>query len=132
MVLDRIQHPIVEAPMAGGPSTVELARAVADAGALGFLAGGYLSAATLRDQIRELRAATRAPFGVNVFVPGPPAANPDAVKAYMATLDQPGEPRHDDDGWPEKLAVLLEERPAVASFTFGCPAAGDVIDLRRA
>ena len=42
--------------MAGGPSTVELARAVGDAGGLGFLAAGYLPAAKLRDQIAELRA----------------------------------------------------------------------------
>ena len=33
--------PTVAAPMAGGPSTVALARAVASAGAFPFLAGGY-------------------------------------------------------------------------------------------
>src|SRR4051794_5694993 len=132
MVVERIRHPIVQAPMAGGPSTVELARAVSDAGGLGFLAAGYLRAATVRDQIHELRAATDAPFGVNVFVPGAQAADPPALEAYLATLDDPAEPRHDDDEWSEKLAILLEDRPAVASFTFGCPAAGDVTDLRRA
>jgi nitronate monooxygenase len=132
MLLDRLRLPIVQAPMAGGPSTVELARAVSDAGALGFLAAGYLAPAAIRDQIRALRDATSAPFGVNVFVPGPPAADQDALAAYVAGLDGAGEPRHDDDGWTEKLAILREERPAVASFTFGCPAAGDVSDLRRA
>jgi nitronate monooxygenase len=132
MVLERMRHPIVQAPMAGGPSTVELARAVSDAGGLGFLAAGYLKADALREQIRELRAATPAPFGVNVFVPGPPTSDPEALAAYLETVDGHGEPRHDDDSWTEKLAILLEERPAVASFTFGCPAAGDVTDLRRA
>ena len=118
--------------MAGGPSTVELARAVGDAGGLGFLAAGYLKPDALRAQIRDLRTATPAPFGVNVFVPGQPAADPEALAAYLETIDGHGEPRHEDDGWTEKLAILLEERPAVASFTFGCPAAGDVTDLRRA
>jgi nitronate monooxygenase len=132
VILERIRHPIVQAPMAGGPSTVELARAVCDAGALGFLAAGYLKPEALREQIRELRDATHGPFGVNVFVPGPPTADPEALADYLATLDGHGEPRHDDDAWTEKLAILLEERPAVASFTFGCPAAGDVTDLRRA
>src|SRR5256885_8651489 len=132
MVVEGLKHRIVQAPMAGGPSTVELARAVGDAGGLGFLAAGYLTAAALRGQIGELRAATSAPFGVNVFVPGAPTPDPDALAAYVATLDEPGEPRHDDDGWSEKLAVLLEQRPAVASFAFGCPPAGDVTDLRRA
>src|SRR5690348_1780976 len=132
MVLEHMRHPIVQAPLAGGPSTVELARAVSDAGGLGFLAAGYLKPDALREQIRELRTATPAPFGVNVFVPGPPAADPEALAAYLETIDGHGEPRHEDDGWTEKLAILLEERPAVASFTFGCPAAGDVTDLRRA
>jgi nitronate monooxygenase len=132
MVLERIRHPIIQAPMAGGPSTVALARAVGVAGGLGFLAAGYLEPDALRAQIRELREATAAPFGVNVFVPGPPTADPAALAAYLETVAGHGEPRHDDDGWTEKLAVLLEERPAVASFAFGCPAAGDVTDLRRA
>ena len=118
--------------MAGGPSTVELARAVCDVGALGFLAAGYLKPDAVRAQIRELRDATTEPFGVNVFVPGPPTSDPDALAAYLETVEGHGEPRHDDDGWSEKVAILLEERPAVASFTFGCPAAGDVTDLRRA
>jgi nitronate monooxygenase len=132
MVLERTRHPIVQAPMAGGPSTVELARAVCDVGALGFLAAGYLKPDAVRAQIRELRDATTEPFGVNVFVPGPPTSDPDALAAYLETVEGHGEPRHDDDGWSEKVAILLEERPAVASFTFGCPAAGDVTDLRRA
>jgi nitronate monooxygenase len=132
MVVDGLKHRIVQAPMAGGPSTVELARAVGDAGGLGFLAAGYLTPAKLREQIHELRAATGAPFGVNVFVPGASAANPDEVAAYLATVEGAGEPKHDDDGWSEKLAMLLEERPAVASFAFGCPPVGDLTDLRRA
>src|SRR6476660_8877821 len=87
VVVDRLKHPIVQAPMAGGPSTVELARAVGDAGGLGFLAAGYLKAAQVRDQIHELRGLTGAPFGVNVFVPGASAADPDALARYLATLD---------------------------------------------
>ena len=35
-----LRHPIVQAPMAGGPSTPALAAAVSDAGGLGFLAAG--------------------------------------------------------------------------------------------
>ena len=36
--------PIVQAPMAGGPSTPALAAAVSEAGGLGFLGAGYLTA----------------------------------------------------------------------------------------
>ena len=41
--------PIVQAPMAGGPSTPALTAAVADAGGYGFVAAGYLSAERLRE-----------------------------------------------------------------------------------
>ena len=44
MVLDGLEHPIVQAPMGGGPSTPALAAAVSEAGGLGFLAAGMLSA----------------------------------------------------------------------------------------
>jgi nitronate monooxygenase len=43
-VLDQLEVPIVQAPLAGGPSTPELAAAVSDAGGLGFLAAGYEAA----------------------------------------------------------------------------------------
>jgi len=44
LVLDRLAVPIVLAPLAGGPSTPELAAAVSNAGGFGFLAAGYLAA----------------------------------------------------------------------------------------
>src|SRR5215468_948025 len=74
--------PIIVAPMAGGASTPALVLAAAEAGALGFVAAGYRTASDLERELRELRAATSHPFGVNVFVPGPRAGDPDAVTAY--------------------------------------------------
>ena len=47
-VLDGLRIPIVQAPMAGGPSTPRLAAAVSDVGALGFLAAGYLDRSSRR------------------------------------------------------------------------------------
>src|SRR5699024_12807181 len=61
------QHPIVAAPMAGGPSTPELAAAVASTGALGFLAGGNKTAALIAQQYRSV--ADTGNIGVNLFVP---------------------------------------------------------------
>jgi len=119
----------VQAPMSGGPSTAALAAAVSGAGGLGFLAAGYKTADAVRAEIEELRGLTEAPFGVNLFVPGPPAADPEAVRRYAESLEEEahdhrvalGEPRHDDDGWEAKLALLAEAAVPVASFTFGCP-----------
>lgn len=121
-----LRLPIVQAPMAGGPSTVELAAAVSEAGGLGFLAAGYRTPSAVRDDIRALRAATSERFGVNVFVPGPPG-DEGAVRRYADELQAEadrwgvplGDPRSDDDAWEDKVALLVEERVPVVSFTFG-------------
>lgn len=131
-VLAEIEHPIVLAPMAGGPSTVALAAAVSDAGGLGFLAAGYRTADAVRDEIRELRGRTQRPFGVNLFVPGRAEVDERALSEFVARLGPgAGEPRWDDDGWRDKLDVLLAEPPvAVVSFAFGCPSREEIGALR--
>ncbi len=120
--------------MAGGPSTPELAIAVCEAGALGFLAAGYKRADAVRDEIRAVRESTRAPFGINVFVPAPAPADPGRLREYIHRLKSEadrqgaelGEPRFDDDDVDAKLELIYQERPAVVSFTFGCPDAAVV------
>ena len=44
-ILGQLAVPIIQAPMAGGPSTPALAAAVSEAGGLGFLGAGYLTVA---------------------------------------------------------------------------------------
>lgn len=127
MVLDRLEHPIVQAPMGGGPSTPELAAAVAEAGGLGFLAAGYKSVEAVRADVEALRALTSRPFGVNLFAPPSQAADDvgafaDRLRTEAERYGAPvGEPRHDDDGWEAKLALMAELEVPVVSFTFGCP-----------
>jgi len=124
---DQLEHPIVQAPMAGGASTPELAAAVSEAGGLGFLAAGYKTVDAVRDDVAALRALTRKPFGVNVFAPPQPVPDPEAVAAYAGRLGaEAGAPRHDDDGWEEKLALVAELRVPVVSFAFGCPTRSEV------
>jgi nitronate monooxygenase len=115
--------------MAGGPSTPALAIAVSDAGGLGFLAAGYKRADAVSDEIRIVQAATTAPFGVNVFVPTPAPTDPATLRGYLDRIGPEaerqgaalGEPRFEDDDYEAKLEAVYEERPAVVSFTFGCP-----------
>jgi len=45
---------------------------------------------------------------------------------------EPGKPRHDDDGFDEKLALVADERVPAVSFTFGCPAPEQIERLRAA
>src|SRR5919201_5267399 len=141
MLVHELRHPIVLAPLAGGPSTPGLAAAVCEAGGLGFLAAGYLAADALRDDIHALRELTQAPFGVNVFVPGSAEIDEEAVRLYVERLRaqesgrygvEPGEPRFDDDDWDAKLRVLAAEKVPVVSFTFGCPSPEVISSLREA
>lgn len=138
MIIDDLRTPIVLAPMAGGPSTPELAAAVSAAGGLGFLAAGYLDAADLADRIVRTRAllfdsagGTLA-FGVNLFVPGAPTP-PEHFAPYLERLGREfplGEARFDTDDWDAKLDALVADPVAVASFTFGCPSAREIARLR--
>src|SRR3954452_21004642 len=117
-----LEHPIVQAPLAGGPSTPALAGAVCEAGGLGVLGAGYKTVDAVGEDVAAVRALTGRPFGVNVFATPAPVADPAAVERYAAALgDGAGAPRHDDDGWEAKLDLLAHERVAVVSFTFGCP-----------
>jgi nitronate monooxygenase len=87
-----VRLPLVQAPMANNQPAL-LAAAVSNAGALGSVAGAALPAEELRAAIGDVRAATDAPFAVNLFAP----------------------PYLDEDAFE----VVLEERPRVFSFTFG-------------
>lgn len=121
----QLNVPIVQAPLAGGPSTPELAAAVSNAGGLGFVAAGYKSPNALAADIAATRSMTGRPFGVNVFAPSGSPADPVALDRYLAELrglDVPlGEPRFDDDHFEAKVALLREDPVDVVSFTFGCP-----------
>ena len=136
---DRLELPIVQAPLAGGPSTPALAAAVSGAGGLGFVAAGYKTAEVLAEDVAAVRSATDAPFGVNVFAPPGAAADRDLVARYAARLIGEaerqgailGDPRSDDDAFGDKLALLHDAKPAVASFTFGCPPAETIQALQR-
>jgi nitronate monooxygenase len=140
LIVDRLEHPIVQAPMGGGPSTPALAAAVTEAGGLGFLAAGYKTPQAVRADVAEVRRLAGRPVGLNLFARPGPAADPAEIDRYADELRaetarygvEPGEPRHDDDGYEEKLALAIDERLPVVSFTFGCPTREEVERLRNA
>ena len=140
--LCKIEHPIVLAPLAGGPGTPELAAAVSEAGALGSLGGGYLSPQALRAEIRSLRALTARPFLVNLFAHGaaPPSA-PSAeetararafVAPFRAEVGLAGEPElRVPPPFRAQLEVVLDESVPVFSVTSGSLSPEDVGALKR-
>jgi NAD(P)H-dependent flavin oxidoreductase YrpB (nitropropane dioxygenase family) len=132
--------PVLAAPMAGGPTTPALVAAAANAGGLGFLAGGYKAAALLGDQIDAVRQEART-FGVNLFAPNPIPVDEAAYGRYRDALradaerygaDLPERPVEDDDQWRDKVDLLLDRVAPVVSFTFGIPDSASLAALRGA
>jgi len=135
-------HPIVQAPMAGS-CTPELAAAVCAAGGLGSLGLGPRPLEMVCDRVARLRAATDRPFNLNFFAHAPPAADAEHRAAARAALSAdyealglgppPEPPGKGPAGFgADRLALLLELRPAVATFHFGLPEAQALARLRGA
>src|SRR5262245_2379915 len=81
-----IALPIVQAPMAGGPDTSELAAAVSEAGGLGSLGCAYLSGEAIDRAVTSVRKLTQRPFGLNLFVRDEPPDDAEAVARVAPVL----------------------------------------------
>src|SRR4051794_2202064 len=81
-----IDHPIIQAPMAGGATTPALVAAVSNAGALGSLAAALLGPGQIRDAIAEIRRRTDRPFNVNLFAGVAARADGPDATAMMEIL----------------------------------------------
>ena len=135
-----IAVPIIQAPMAGETDRPELVAAVSNAGGLGSTGVAYLQPEAIRARIRAVRALTDRPFGVNLFLPV--AADMSAkriarARQLLALLradydlpDSPAMTAMPDFG--AQLAVVLDEKPPVLSFTFGCPTPGQIAQVKAA
>jgi nitronate monooxygenase len=125
-----IEHPIIQGPMGGGPSTPELVAAVSNAGGLGSLGAAYLTPDQITDAIRRIRSLTSRPFNVNLFAGGWDA-NPQFDPAPMIDLlsevheklgiPLPTPPTPKLDPFPAQFEAVLDARPPIFSFTFGIP-----------
>ncbi len=139
----QIRHPIIQAPMVG-VSTPQLAAAVSNAGALGSIGLGASTAAQSRAAIEATRALTDKPFNVNLFCHQPAIADAEREAAWIRHLAPlfaelgATPPSALSLGYgtfltsEETLDVLLQERPAVASFHFGLPPSEWIRALRDA
>ncbi|MDP6350787.1 MAG: nitronate monooxygenase [Alphaproteobacteria bacterium] len=132
--------PIIQAPMVGAAS-VEMVIAASNAGALGSFGAAYTQPDALREMIREIRAGTERPFGVNLFVPAPSAVTEAEVAKANAALA----PIRAELGLPtpnalpapaptfaDQAAVVIAERVPVFSYHFGTPEPGIVAEAKAA
>ena len=123
-----LRYPIIQAPMAGGHTSVELVTAIAKAGGLGSIGAGYSQPDALHDQIRAIKAQTDKPLNVNVFA-NAMSENTDVKPNVQAALreiaEKQGIEAPDFAQRPkavlnEQLDVIAAEDIAIVSFTFGC------------
>jgi nitronate monooxygenase len=113
-----IEHPVIQAPMGGGPSTPELVAAVSNAGGLGSL--------------------TSKPFNVNLFAGGYENRphDPKPMLAMLAEVHRalglpvPVLPELPPDPFPAQFEAVLAADPPIFSFTFGIPNADAMAKLK--
>ncbi len=122
---------IIQAPMAGGITSPALVAAVSNAGGIGSFATGYLSTADVKQGIQSIKALTKHPFAVNLFIPNNPIQNTVQAQCYQDALNQLGcelnlPEAHElptalvpEDNFQSMIDVLLEEKISIVSFTFG-------------
>lgn len=123
-----VRLPVVQAPMAGGPSTPRLAAAVSEAGGLGSVAGAVLPPDELRAAIHEVRRLTDRPFAANLFAPLP-APSTDRVTEWARLTGMPAPESPSGPRFADQLAVIVEERVPVFSFTLGIPPLDGLDDI---
>ena len=138
-----LQLPIIQAPMAG-VSTPAMAAAVSNAGGLGSLGIGAMTAAQAQATIQETRQLTTGPINVNVFCHQPAhrdAAREQAWLQHLAPLfrqfnaEPPAALAEVYPSFrvsPDVLDVILAARPEVLSFHFGLPTPDQLQAIRAA
>jgi len=124
----KLTHPIIQAPMAGGATTVDMVAEASKAGALGSLGGAYMTPEQIEAAAEGVRARTDRPFAINLFASVPPEpmqGDASRMLALMARyheqlgLPAPEAPGPHADPLPGQLEAVLRIRPAALSFTFG-------------
>jgi len=135
-----INHPIIQAPMAGGPTTPELVAAVSEAGALGSIGAAYLEPEQIDNTISEIKKHTAKPFAINLFADQPlendQAASKEVIDILTKYSNQLGvEPPTETAGklasFEDQIEVVLKHSVPVFSFTFGIPNTDYMKELKR-
>ena len=133
-----IQHPIIQAPMAG-VTTPEFVAAAAEAGVLGSIGAGHLSAEATRDFIHEVKKLTDKPFAVNLFVPENTDIDQGQLRQAYLGLQPIGKKLGmpfwkaplSEQSFAGQIDVIIEEDVGICSFTFGLPDESTVQKLKE-
>jgi nitronate monooxygenase len=136
-MFETLAIPIMQSPMVGA-SSFEMALAVTRAGAMGSLAAAAMTPLEIEAEAARFRAATPAPFAMNLFILEPARPDAETVDAAIARLrpwyearglEPPGAPNDYAQDFDAQFAALARAAPPVASFTFGVLTAQQVSAL---
>lgn len=129
-----LRKPIVQGPFGGGLSSVALAATVSDAGGLGSFGAHHLAPEAIAAVAAELRAATRAPFALNLWVSDHDLPAEEMTPERFAAAVSRLRPIYEDAGvapppFPDRFfpgfaaqaQAVLAAAPAAFSFVFGVP-----------
>lgn len=130
----QLEAPIVQGPFGGGLSAVDLVVAVSESGGLGSFGVHHLDGAGIRDVTAKIRARTRRPFALNLWIPLRDSDDPRlSDAAWQQALELlapfygqlgvplPARPARFSPRYEEQIESLLELKPPVFSFVFGVP-----------
>jgi len=136
----QIEHPIIQAPMAGS-STVAMAAAAANAGCMGSHGCAMMAPEVYKKTFDDTRALTNGTLNMNFFCHNAPSLDAEKAKLAQAKLV----PFYDEFGLGEvpevkpthfpfdetMMDAVLETRPNVISFHFGLPDQNIVEKLKQ-
>jgi nitronate monooxygenase len=124
-----LKYPLIVAPMAGGPSSVELVAACSAAGALGSMGAAYSNPAAIVQFADAVKQRTDRSFAINLFIPTsvPPIDRDQIDRAIAVTshyraelgLSTPDVAPPFEEDFDAQFEAVLKAKPAVLSFVFG-------------
>jgi nitronate monooxygenase len=139
----KLDAPIVQGPFGSGLSSVDLAVAVSECGGLGSFGVHHLDGAGIRDIDAKIRALTKRPYALNLWIPHQDSEDPPLTDAqWKGALELlrpwfedlrvplPDRPARFTPRYDEQVETVLELKPPVFSFVFGVPSA-DVLERCR-
>lgn len=136
-----IEHPIIQAPMAGA-TTPEMAAAAANSGALGSLGCAMFTPERIEQEARRTRSLTNRSINLNFFVHEAPTQDQSKAEKAHAVLaswyekmDAGDVPEPFEGHFPFDEAMcdaVIAASPSVVSFHFGLPDAGIVKRVKQA
>ncbi|GAA0685158.1 nitronate monooxygenase [Marinobacterium maritimum] len=140
--LFNIQHPVIQAPMAGVQGW-ELAAAVSEAGGLGSIPCAMLSPDDLRQAVRNFREQTSNPLNLNFFSHQQHIADPAKQQTWLERFlpyyeelgvePPPSSAAPGRQPFNQAMAdIVTELKPDVVSFHFGLPDAHLLQQVRDA